>query len=218
MSTTLRPNGPVLRPPAAPDTSSDAAVWSGAVPALHGPRATLRGLHADDAGALFSFLTTEPVGQFILPPPDTVERFSRFIEWTQRQQESGRHLCFGIVPTGHDAPVGLIQIRREMSDSSTAEWGFVLSERFWGTGLFVASAAITLKFLFGDAGLHRLEARTIVDNGRAIGALQKLGAAREGLLRRGLCRNGQYFDQILWSIMAEEWHSHRPAPAATRLH
>jgi len=91
------------------------------VPTIGAPHTTVRALQSSDAGSLFSLLTTEPVGQFILPPPNSVERFGHFIDWTHRQQDAGRHLCFGIVPAGHDAPVGLIQVRRESADSSTAE-------------------------------------------------------------------------------------------------
>lgn len=195
-----------------------APTWAGEVPTICAPRTTLRALQPTDAESLFSLLTTEPVGQFLLPPPSSVERFGRFIEWTHRQQESGRHLCFGIVPSGHDTAVGLIQVRRETLDCSTAEWGFALSERFWGTGLFVASAHLALTFLFETAGVHRLEARTVVGNDRASGVLQKLGATREGVLRHGFRRNGEYFDQILWSMLADDWNDSNSTPADATLH
>ena len=217
MATELGPAHPSRLPQ--PATRVDAwAVWTGEVPTIGTARATVRGLLPGDAESLYSLLTSEPVGQFTLPPPHSVEDFGRFIEWTRQQHEAGRQLSFAIVPPGHDYAVGVIQVRRDESDGSTAEWGFVLSERFWGTGLFMASARLVLAFLFETAGLHRLEARTIVGNGRAGGALQKLGAVREGLLRRGFCRNGEYFDQVLWSILARGRSQMPDNPAATTLH
>jgi [ribosomal protein S5]-alanine N-acetyltransferase len=217
MSTDLgRPSQPRLPQPAPRDDPRGA--WIGGVPTMGTQATTLRALLPTDAETLFSLLTTEPVGQFILPPPHSVEDFGRFIDWTHRQQEAGRHLCFGIVPPGQDTAVGVIQVRREASDCSTAEWGFVLSERFWGTGLFMASAELVLQFLFDTVGIHRLEARTIVGNARASGALKKLGAVQEGLLRGGFGRNGEYFDQILWSILAEDRHPATSTSTATTLH
>ena len=218
MSTTLgRPSPP--RPPQPASRVDAQGAWAGVVPTIATPGTTLRALVLADAESLFALLTTEPVGRFILPAPHTVEDFGRFIDWTHRQQEAGRHLCFGIVPPDQDTAVGVIQIRRETSDCSTAEWGFVLSERYWGTGLFMASAELVLTFLFETAGIHRLEARTIVDNGRASGALQKLGAVREGFLRHGFYRNGEYLDQVLWSLLPGD---RRPittsVPTATTLH
>jgi RimJ/RimL family protein N-acetyltransferase len=49
-----------------------------------------------------------------------------------------------------------------------------------------------------------LEARSTLSNSRGNGALRKLGAAQEGVLRRSFLRNGEYLDQSLWTIMADD--------------
>jgi RimJ/RimL family protein N-acetyltransferase len=54
-------------------------------------------------------------------------------------------------------------------------------------------------------GVHRLEARAAVKNGRGNGALRKMGAVQEGVLRRSFLKNGEYHDQVLWSILDEDW-------------
>lgn len=79
----------------------------------------------------------------------------------------------------------------------------------WGTGMFVAAAQMVLGFAFDTAGVHRLEARASVANGRGNGALRKIGAVQEGVLRRAFFRGGAYHDQVLWSILAEDWHFQR---------
>jgi ribosomal-protein-alanine N-acetyltransferase len=185
------------------------------LPTLTDRGVTLRELRVEDSESLFTLLSAGPVGRFILPPPGTVERFSRFIAWTHHQQEAGRHLCFGIVPDGIEHAVGLIQVRREGPRDSTAEWGFVIAQEYWGTGLFVRAAELALDFLFGPAEVHRLEARTVVANDRGNGVLRKLGAAREGILRDGLCRDGQYFDQVLWSVLSTDWQKRRQLKSLT---
>jgi RimJ/RimL family protein N-acetyltransferase len=35
--------------------------------------------------------------------------------------------------------------------------------------------------------------------------LAKLGAVKEGVLRRSFVRDGRQFDQVLWSIVREDW-------------
>jgi ribosomal-protein-alanine N-acetyltransferase len=60
-------------------------------------------------------------------------------------------------------------------------------------------------FVFEAVGVHRLEARSALQNGRGNGALAKVGAVREGTLRRSFLRNGQYLDQALWSILKDDW-------------
>jgi RimJ/RimL family protein N-acetyltransferase len=49
-----------------------------------------------------------------------------------------------------------------------------------------------------------MEARSTLRNSRGNGALRKLGAVQEGVLRRSFLRNGEYLDQSLWTIMADD--------------
>ena len=53
--------------------------------------------------------------------------------------------------------------------------------------------------------MRRLEARAAVQNGRGNGALRKLGAYQEGVLRGSLLIPGQQLDQAFWSILDEDW-------------
>lgn len=69
----------------------------------------------------------------------------------------------------------------------------------------VDSAELILEFAFTTLGVHRLEARAALRNGRGNGALKKIGAVQEGVLRRSFLRNGEYLDQALWAILADEW-------------
>ena len=70
------------------------------------------------------------------------------------------------------------------------------------------AARLVGSFVFGVVGTHRLEARVSVSNGRGNGALRKLGAVQEGVLRRSLRRGGEYLDQSLWSVLQEDWGTH----------
>jgi ribosomal-protein-alanine N-acetyltransferase len=180
--------------------------WKEQVPVLQAGGITLRELRVDDAGALLTLLTTDEVTRFISPPPTTVEGFERFIQWTQRERECGRYLCFAIVPDAYDTAVGLFQVRQLDPSFNTAEWGFALASAFWGSGLFVAGAELVLDFAFEVVGVHRMEARAVVQNGRGNGALRKIGAVQEGILRKSFLRNGKHLDQALWAILDEDWY------------
>ena len=180
-------------------TSSD---WREALPVLTGAGITLRELRLEDAATLHAMLTTEEVTRFISPPPTTVEGFERFIAWTHQQRAAGRYVCFGVVPEGGTAAVGLFQLRSLEAGFHSAEWGFVIGAPFWGTGLFVEGAHLVLDFAFETVGAFRLEARSSIANARGNAALKKLGAVREGVLRNSFHRNGTYHDQNIWSILA----------------
>jgi ribosomal-protein-alanine N-acetyltransferase len=181
--------------------------WKTGLPVLTGARITLRELRVSDAPSLLAMLTTDEVSRFISPPPTTIEGFERFITWANRQRAAGTYVCFAIVPHGMDTAVGLFQIRELEPGWGTAEWGFALGSAFWGTGMFAEGAQMVLEFAFETIGVHRLEARAAVLNGRGNGALRKVGAVREGILRRSFLRDGQYLDQALWAILAEDWRA-----------
>jgi len=188
--------------PAHAPSSTD---WRTGLPTLVGTLVTLRELRITDAPALFVSLTTEDVARFISPPPTTVEGFERFITWAHRQRAAGQYVCFAVVARASDIAIGLFQIRSLEPGFGTAEWGFAIAYEFWGTGAFMDGATLALDFAFGVVGSHRLEARAATVNGRGNAALRKLGARREGVLRKSLLRNGQYLDQWLWTIIDEEW-------------
>ena len=163
--------------------------WRRALPVLRADQVVLRELRADDAPSLFAMLTTPEVARFISPPPTTVDAFERFIAWTLQQRSLGTYACFAITLKGYDTAIGIFQVRETESHFSTAEWGFALGSPFWGTGVFQESAELVLRFVFETLGVHRLEARAAVSNGRGGGALHKLGAVQEGVLRKALLLN-----------------------------
>lgn len=185
-----------------------------ALPVLQGRQFSLRELRLDDAPSLLATLTTDDVSRFIAPSPSSIDGFERFIEWTLSQRKSGSYACFGIVPTGHEHPIGIFQVRSLDPSFQKAEWDFAMGSAFWGSGLFADAAHLVLGFTFDALGAHRLEARAAVFNGRGNGALLKLGAVQEGVLRRSFVRNGTYHDQILWAILAGDWREQRRSATA----
>jgi RimJ/RimL family protein N-acetyltransferase len=190
----------VATPHVAPTTE-----WRNGLPVLAGAMVTLRELRLADAPALRAALSSEEAARFISRPPTTVEGFEQFISWAQRERAAGNTICFAVVPHGTDRAIGVFQIRRLDPAFDTAEWGFAIGSEFWGTGVFRDSAALVVDFAFNVIGAHRLEARAAVGNGRGNGALRKIGAIREGVLRKSFSKNGEYQDQTMWTILYEDW-------------
>jgi RimJ/RimL family protein N-acetyltransferase len=196
----------VATPSTGTATTSD---WQQRLPVLSSTHVTLRELRIEDAPSLLAVLSTEEVSRFISPPPTTVEGFERFIAWALREREGGNYVCFAVVPDGMASAIGLFQLRALEAGFGVAEWGFAIGSAFWGTGVFPESARLVLDFAFDTVGVHRLEARASLANGRGNGALRKVGAVQEGVLRRSFLRGGTYHDQVLWAILADEWRLRR---------
>jgi ribosomal-protein-alanine N-acetyltransferase len=188
--------------------------WRKGLPTLCGRQVVLRELRSSDASSLFALLTAEEVSRFISPPPLTVEGFERFISWTIRQRDAGTYACFAVTLSGLDTAVGIFQVRQLEPGFGIAEWGFALGSAFWGTGAFQDGAELVLEFAFETLGVRRLEARACVVNGRGNGALRKIGAVQECLLRKSFVRHGQYLDQVLYAVIDIDWRASRLAKAA----
>jgi ribosomal-protein-alanine N-acetyltransferase len=187
-------------------TTSD---WKDGLPVIMGSTFTLREMRVEDAPTLLAMLTTEEVARFISPPPTTVEGFERFIMWAERERQAGNYACFAVVPQGCASAVGIFQLKSLEQGFGSAEWGFAIGSQFWGTGIFAEGARLIVNFAVDVIGTHRLEARAAVANGRGNGALRKIGAVQEGVLRRSFLRNGVYHDQVIWGIVADDWRLQR---------
>jgi ribosomal-protein-alanine N-acetyltransferase len=184
-----------------------ASGWSAGLPTMAGPVCTLRELAATDAPSLYAQLTTEEVARFISPPPTSVEGFEQFIAWAHRERSQGRYACFAVVPAGSEEAVGIFQVAVTDPHDRVADWGFVIGSKYWGTGMFLTGARRVLEFAFTTLRVERLEARAVPENGRGTGALLKVGAIREALLRGSLVRCGKHLDQALWVITRRSWRA-----------
>ena len=194
--------------------------WRDAVPVLTGEHCVLRELQEDDAPPLVSILTAPDVARFMSPPPTTVERFARFIEWSHREREAGRYLAFALVPHAHvvaGRPAAAPSARARVPRRPSGAWRW--PPRYRGAGLFLDAARLLLDFAFNELGVHRLEARAALANGRSQAAMRKLGAVQEGVLRQSLTTaDGQRLDQVLWSLLDEDWRQLDRQPDVLLVH
>jgi N-acetyltransferase len=100
--------------------------------------------------------------------------------------------------------------------SSLAEWDLVnqrvhlgwtaYGPPWWGTTVNPASKLALLSHAFDDCGFGRVKLQTDLINTRSQAAIAKLGATREGVLRRHVLRaDGTWRDSVVYSILREEW-------------
>jgi RimJ/RimL family protein N-acetyltransferase len=205
-----RPGTPTVLPP------RDG--WQHALPVLTGELSSLRELEPEDAPNLLPLLSAPEVARFISPPPHSLEQFRWFIETSRAERRAGRYAAFALVPNGHQCAVGVVQLRQSERGFVTGEWGFAMGSRWWGSGLFLDASRLLIDFAFNTVGVHRLEARAAAGNARCQAAMQKLGAVREGVLRKSLtAADGSRLDQVLWSLLDEDWRE-LMAAAAVRVH
>lgn len=182
--------------------------WRSELPTLMGRAITLREPVPQDLGRLVDLLSLGDASRFGIEEPVSEVAVQELIERVTGERANGTSVTFVIALSGTRTIVGLIQVRQLDPVFEAAEWECTIAPSSRGSGIFIEAARLAGSFAFGTLGTHRLEARVLLQNGRANGALRKLGAVQEGILRRSVRSTGQYFDQVLWSILKEDWGEH----------
>jgi ribosomal-protein-alanine N-acetyltransferase len=190
-----------------PELSSDALLrnWRNLPPVLKGCGVTLREVEAIEAVALFRLLSHDEIAEVIAPPPASPADLAARIDGARIERLDGRGICFTLFHDKDTSPAGLFRVREMERGFGSAEWEFVLAPEHWGGGLFFAAAPPVIDFAFDVLGVSRLEARVSVGNGRGNGALRKIGAVQEGILRQSLQQERGWVDQALWTLLRDDW-------------
>jgi ribosomal-protein-alanine N-acetyltransferase len=191
--------------------------WRSELPTLTGRAVTLREVEPQDLGPLVDLLSVRDATRFGIDAPLSDVSIQELIDRATRERSAGHAFTYAVILNTSRSLIGLAQVRQLDPMFEAAEWELTVAPSARGTGVFLEAARLLGSFTFGAIGTHRLEARVLLQNGRANGALRKLGAVQEGILRRSLRRNGEYFDQVLWSLLKEDWGDHWVSTAA-RVH
>jgi RimJ/RimL family protein N-acetyltransferase len=92
-------------------------------------------------------------------------------------------------------------------ENERAHLGWTLyGSRWWGTEVNPEAKLLLLGHAFDDCGFGRVKIQTDAVNQRSQAAIARLGATREGVLRRHSRRaDGSFRDTVVFSVLREEW-------------
>ena len=161
----------------------------------------IRLLTLDDAEELAELYTANR--EFLRPfEPEREDDFFTVARQRQRIEAIGDDLWrWAIVADGRIA--GMIAVADVIRGAlQLGNVGYWVAEAHNGRGLATAAIADVIEFAFGEAGLHRLEAGTLVDNHASQRVLEKNGFERFGLARKLLKINGEWRDHVLFERIA----------------
>lgn len=191
-------------------TTIDArTAWKHELPTLLGPSVALREPTAADLESVIELLLTADSVRFGITAAIADSVVAAFLERVRADRAAGRAFTYLATLAASGRTFGLFQVRALDPVFENGEWEATLLPSVRGTGLFSECAQLVASFTFATIGSHRLESRVPFENGRANAALRKLGAVQEGVLRRSLRRDGHYYDQVLWSLLASDWAGRR---------
>jgi [ribosomal protein S5]-alanine N-acetyltransferase len=134
--------------------------------------------------------------------PDTPEFFASYLERAAREDQA----CYLIRHRACGGLVGMVNVSnivRGGFQSGSLGYGAFASHA--GRGLMTEGLREVLRSVFGDLGLHRVEANVQPGNARSIGLVRRLGFEKEGFSRRFLKIGGDWRDHERWALLAEDF-------------
>jgi RimJ/RimL family protein N-acetyltransferase len=125
---------------------------------------------------------------------------------TPRQQYVVR-LAADPAHDGAGRVVGTTALGEWVLDDERVHLGWTAySPDVWASAVNPACKLLLLGHAFDDCGFGRVKIQTDLDNTRSQAAIARLGAAREGVLRRHMKRaDGTFRDTVVFSVLRDEW-------------
>ena len=94
---------------------------------------------------------------------------------------------------------------RSTTSSSEPRSGSRLGKAYWGKGYGQDAVRTLLDYGFRHLNLARIALRVLADDERAVGAYRKAGFVEEGRLRAHAWYDGARHDELVMSVLREEW-------------
>jgi RimJ/RimL family protein N-acetyltransferase len=174
---------------------------------LAGKWLTLEPLQEGHATDLFAAMQDEDVCRYLAwPPPARIEDTQALVRDAREAMARGQTMAFAQVWNETGRAIGstrLLDVRpvdRQVEIGST-----FLARAYWRTPANTESKYLLLTYAFERLGCVRVALKTDGRNARSQEAIARLGAVREGVLRKHMNVRGYQRDTVYYSILEAEW-------------
>lgn len=172
---------------------------------LEGSRVLLRPLKESDAKTIYMHARDPEVQRFtLLPSPYRPSDASRYVRMARSKKWQGKCVVRAIVPKPGKAIAGIITLDVN-GENRRCYIGYWLARSFWGRGLAKESLQLMLQLAFETMGLSKVTSSVMHPNIRSFKLLEWAGFKLEGRQRRQILKNGEWYDELLYGLLKEEW-------------
>ncbi|MDI9222466.1 GNAT family protein [Pantoea sp. EA-12] len=170
-------------------------------------RLQYRQINAEDWPFFLALQQDDQVMKFVADPqPEAVIRRERFeVRLPQWHTDSSHWLCLVMMEKGSVVPLGVTGFIDR--GDGIAEVGFMLATSAQGKGFGAESLRDISQFALMDLGYRKLVATVTAGNQASRRTLLKVGFQQEGTLRKSYFLGGEWRDDWLFGLLAEEFHA-----------
>jgi RimJ/RimL family protein N-acetyltransferase len=181
-------------------------------PVMRGEHVVLEPLDLSHVDDLFEALADDEVYRWnFRPRPSTVEEMAGQVRESLQAHERGIRVPFAQRSVATGRVIGTTSYYNPDEVHRNVMIGYTMLGRpYWRTGINTEAKLMLMARAFDDLGAVRVDWQTDVRNERSQAAIARLGAVREGVLRRHRRRNdGTWRDSVLYSMTDAEWPAAR---------
>ena len=183
---------------------------------LRGRHLTLEPIAERHAEDLFACMQDEEVCRYLAwPPPSRIDETLALIREGMDLMARGQSLVFAQVWNETGRAIGSTRLLDVRPRDRHAEIGATfLARAFWRTPANTESKYLFLGHCFETLGCVRVTLKTDFRNVRSQDAIARLGAVREGTLRKHMNVRGYQRDTVYFSLLDTEWPAAKARLAA----
>ncbi|MEK5032412.1 GNAT family protein [Paenibacillus sp. FSL R7-0302] len=135
------------------------------------------------------------------------EQAGQLVDTALTNQAAGKDMPYVMVEQASGRIVGTTRLMHLDGTHRNAEIGCTwISPEYWRTAVNTESKLLLLQHAFEVLGLIRVDFSIVSHNLRSQRAIERIGAVREGVLRKHrITADGAVMDNVLYSIIDEEW-------------
>ena len=123
--------------------------------------------------------------------------------------EEGDGLTLAVVLPEAGRVIGDVLLQWTSREHRQGEIGYIFHPDYGGKGYATEAAEVMLEIGFEGLGVHRICGRLDGRNAASARVLARLGMRREAHLRQNELVKGQWTDEVIYAILAEEWQARR---------
>jgi RimJ/RimL family protein N-acetyltransferase len=182
---------------------------------LVGEEVRLRGLTESDLATLESWWYDPVVQVFQTPqirPGLPAGTETQFRTWSENTAPSSVGFC--VERRSDHQLAGHVALFGITGKDRAAMFGIVMGPEFQNQGLGTQAARLMVDYGFAELGLNRIGLHVYAFNDRAIAAYRKAGFVEEGRIRQLVFHDGEFHDEVLMGILADDWRASRSGAAA----
>ena len=174
---------------------------------LDNDRSLLEPLEEKHFPLLWPIAAERALWQFTQADIKTEDDFRRYFDKALQERKEGSSYPFAIYDKQNDCYAGCTRFGNISLRDKRQEIGWTwYKTSLQRTGINKATKFLLLSFGFENLELNRIELKTSHLNLKSQGAMLKIGAVKEGVLRKhSIADNGFVRDTVYFSFIKEEW-------------